>query len=227
MNFIKRIYRRHRALGEINLSLLLFIEILAVFVVGPLTTSHITRPWAFDSCLLIMALLSINGIAQGRVARLMILAGVIGMIISTAHFEDQLTRSQMIGRMISFGVFTATVTFVVIRSVYDDGPITWHRIRGAMIIYLNAALLFAILANLLVIFIPQAYANIADDGRNHFSEMIYFSITTLTTTGYGDITPAHPLARSLANFEEIVGQLYPATLLATLIGRHVSDRGEG
>jgi hypothetical protein len=47
--------------------------------------------------------------------------------------------------------------------------------------------------------------------------MLYFSFTTITSTGFGDIVPVHPLARSLANLEAIVGQLYPATLLARVV----------
>jgi hypothetical protein len=45
----------------------------------------------------------------------------------------------------------------------------------------------------------------------------YFSISPLTTVGYGDITPVHPFARNLAMMEALVGQLYPATLLARLV----------
>ena len=58
------------------------------------------------------------------------------------------------------------------------------------------------------------------------SKLIYFSFVTLTSVGYGDIVPVHPFARSLANIEAIIGQLYPATLLARLVtlehqgGRH-------
>jgi len=47
--------------------------------------------------------------------------------------------------------------------------------------------------------------------------MIYFSFTTLTTLGYGDITPLSPYARSFANLEALIGQLYPAILLARLV----------
>jgi hypothetical protein len=43
------------------------------------------------------------------------------------------------------------------------------------------------------------------------------SFVTLTSTGYGDIIPVHPLARSLCNIESIVGQLYPAMILARLV----------
>jgi hypothetical protein len=49
------------------------------------------------------------------------------------------------------------------------------------------------------------------------SNLIYFSFVTLTTTGYGDIFPVHPIARSLCNLESIFGQLYPATLIARLV----------
>jgi len=49
------------------------------------------------------------------------------------------------------------------------------------------------------------------------SDLIYFSFVTLTTLGYGDIVPVDPVARSLSNIEAILGQLYPATLLARLV----------
>jgi Ion channel len=47
---------------------------------------------------------------------------------------------------------------------------------------------------------------------------------TLTTTGYGDIFPMHPMARSLCNLESIFGQLYPATLLARLVTLELAHR---
>jgi len=58
--------------------------------------------------------------------------------------------------------------------------------------------------------------------------LLYFSLATLTTTGYGDIVPLHSVARSQATLEAVIGQLYPATLLARLVtlemqGRRPSD----
>ena len=50
-----------------------------------------------------------------------------------------------------------------------------------------------------------------------FETALYFSTVTFSTIGYGDIVPMHPLARSLCNIESIVGQLYPATILARLV----------
>jgi hypothetical protein len=55
--------------------------------------------------------------------------------------------------------------------------------------------------------------------------LICFRFVTLTTTGYGDVFPLHPIARSLCNLEAIFGQLYPATLLARLVTLELVDRG--
>ena len=54
--------------------------------------------------------------------------------------------------------------------------------------------------------------------------MTYLSFVTLTTIGYGDILPVHPIARSLCTLEAIIGQLYPATLLARLVTLELEDR---
>ncbi len=59
-----------------------------------------------------------------------------------------------------------------------------------------------------------AVTNLEPLNINFVGNLIYFSFVTLTTTGYGDIVPLHPYARSLANIEAVIGQLYPATLLA-------------
>jgi hypothetical protein len=53
---------------------------------------------------------------------------------------------------------------------------------------------------------------------------LYYSFVTLTTVGYGDITPVGPLARSLAILEALTGQLYPAILLARLVALEVGSR---
>ena len=65
---------------------------------------------------------------------------------------------------------------------------------------------------------PNAFSGTTITARVSLpSDLVYFSFTTLTTLGYGDIMPVHPIARSLSNVEAIIGQVYPATLLARLV----------
>jgi hypothetical protein len=54
--------------------------------------------------------------------------------------------------------------------------------------------------------------------------LLYFSFVNLTSVGFWDIVPVHPVARSLANLEAVVGQLFPATLLARLITLQLEAR---
>jgi len=59
------------------------------------------------------------------------------------------------------------------------------------------------------------------DGESVQSQLLYFSFITLTTIGYGDIMPVHPVARMLGILEGVAGQLFPAVLIARLVALHV------
>jgi len=58
---------------------------------------------------------------------------------------------------------------------------------------------------------------------SHYNDLIYYSFVTLTTVGYGDITPANSLTKSLTILEAIIGQLYLTVLVALLVGKYVSE----
>jgi hypothetical protein len=110
------------------------------------------------------------------------------------------------------------IMWVVARAVYEPGRITYHRILGAIVLYLTIGLLFVALYTLVGAVTSNAFNGLSVAPRVSLpSDLVYFSFITLTTVGYGEIVPVHPIARSLANVEAIIGQLYPATLLARLV----------
>jgi len=77
---------------------------------------------------------------------------------------------------------------------------------------------FATLFTFVGLLLPDAFKGITfDDNPALANSVFYLSFVTLTSTGYGDIVPLHPIARSLCNLESVIGQLYPATLLARLV----------
>jgi hypothetical protein len=77
---------------------------------------------------------------------------------------------------------------------------------------------FATLFTFVGLLLPDAFKGIIfDDNPALANSVFYLSFVTLTSTGYGDIVPLHPFARSLCNIESVIGQLYPATLLARLV----------
>jgi hypothetical protein len=114
--------------------------------------------------------------------------------------------------------------WVVGRAVFAPGRITYHRIMGAILLYFAIGLTFAALYAFVGLFSADAFSGMAvKDSPTLSSTMIYFSFGTLTTAGSGDIAPIHPFARSLSNVESMIGQLYPATLLARLVTLEIED----
>jgi hypothetical protein len=98
------------------------------------------------------------------------------------------------------------------------GAVSVHRVLGAIALYLNLGLMFGTVYRMIWYFIPNSLMNIPGNADwQAYGTILYFSFVTLTSTGYGDVTPVHPLVRTLANVEAIIGQLYPATMLARLI----------
>jgi hypothetical protein len=115
-------------------------------------------------------------------------------------------------------IIAVTLGIVVAQAVFGGGRITYHRIVGAILLYLLMAMTFATLFAFIGLTIPDSFKGIAfEDDSALASSLFYLSFVTLTSTGYGDIVPVHPLARSLCSIESIIGQLYPATILARLV----------
>jgi Ion channel len=122
-------------------------------------------------------------------------------------------------------IIAITLGTIVAGAVFRRGRVTYHRIVGAVLLYLLTAVGFAALFAFVGLSVPDAFKGVAfEDDAALASELFYLSFVTLTTTGYGDIIPVHPLARSLCNIEAIVGQLYPATLLARLVTLELQGR---
>jgi hypothetical protein len=124
-------------------------------------------------------------------------------------------------------VLGLVVIWVVARAVFAPGPITYHRVIGAILVYLTIGLVFVALYTLVGALSPFSFSGLRITDRMTLpSDLVYFSFATLTSVGYGDIVPVHPFARSLTNLEAIIGQLYPATLLARLVSLGQKQRPE-
>ena len=104
------------------------------------------------------------------------------------------------------------------------GPVTASSIQSAVAVYLLFGLAWA---NAYVIAMqqnPHSFQGALRVSWGAPEQWIYFSFTTLTTLGYGDITPLSPVAHSLAVGEALTGQLYLTVLLGRLIGKEMSYR---
>jgi hypothetical protein len=119
------------------------------------------------------------------------------------------------------------LVFMTLKRTLRPGRITGYRVTGGIAGYLLIGLLWSFGYQLLVQCVPDAL-HFEADSVNVRSEqpnpLIYFSFVTLTTVGYGDVKPVHPIARSLCVAEALVGQLYLAILIGSLVGMALQAR---
>ena len=128
-------------------------------------------------------------------------------------------------------LFLGFTTFVILRAVLGGGKVTGDKLAGAICVYLMLGLTFAILYSLMQVTHPGAFllpeALLGPDlGHGGEYVFIYFSFSTLTTLGFGDIVPVAPFARTLTWMEAAAGQLYLAILIARMVGLHLVHRHE-
>jgi hypothetical protein len=111
--------------------------------------------------------------------------------------------------------FLIVLTWVIGTAVFGPGRVTSHRIQGAVAIYLQTDLILAPCYVIILTVVPNAFSLPAlPSPLSNLRQLLYFSVVTLMSTGYGDTAPVLLLARSLASVEAIVSQPFPATLSA-------------
>ena len=133
---------------------------------------------------------------------------------------DQLYLLLLLSFLISSALRTA-------KQVLFTGDIDGKKILGAICLYLLMGLIWAVLYTLVQLTFPGSFTHISSDSAwfTLFPDFIYFSFVTITTLGFGDISPLSPISRFLVYFEAIVGQFYMAILVASLVGSHMSNFG--
>jgi len=130
-------------------------------------------------------------------------------------------------------VISAAILAGVPAAVFLDIRRTWtitpHLIMGLLCVYLMIGIFFAIVFRAVDHFSATQF--FAQTSRPNRTDYLYFSFATLTTVGYGDLTAAENLGRTLAVVEALTGQLYLVTVVALAVanmgvvrsGRHARD----
>jgi hypothetical protein len=122
----------------------------------------------------------------------------------------------------------AILVIMTLKQTFLPGPVNVHRVMGGVAAYLLIGVTWAFGYKLLMEEIPDAIhfqsPLAAGVSTGEPARLIYFSFETLTTVSYGDAYPVNRVARSLAIAEALIGQLYPAILIATLVGMALQER---
>ena len=209
----------------------LFVALLAFFIAFPIAAELVTGGVLLD--FLFFAMLVFSTYAVSRERKVLLVAILLAMPtmafwLSARHIESTLPGA--IGLALS-AMFFAYVVVVLLREVVSSEKIDGQTIYGAMSAYLLIGITWSFVYALVELSTPGAFdfgllATTAENESIHaqLRFFVYYSLVTLSTLGYGDITPLAPLARTLASLEAVMGQLYIAVLVAQLVGTRIAQQ---
>ncbi|MEM9167983.1 MAG: potassium channel family protein [Planctomycetota bacterium] len=121
----------------------------------------------------------------------------------------------------------AVGTLVLIKAVQrmlHTSVVTPALISAAVTVYLLAGVIWTIGFHALETLHPESFVVSGRAAPINAGELSYFSFVTLTTLGYGDVSPATPIARSMATLEAVFGQVFLVVLLGRLVSLHIAQR---
>lgn len=205
-------------------NLALFFSLMALIFampVIPIEDLKLTR--------IILALIVISGLYAAefntRIFRTLFVMGSMVIILTMLDFIIPSSHALDIIAFFANTLFFILVTMALVahvaRAKTADGSTILAAINSYLLIGLSGSLLL-----LIIFFIAPASFNQISPDTATFSSFLYFGFVTLTTLGYGDISPATPLARSLATFLALFGQLYLVIIMAMIIGKYLNTAGE-
>ena len=120
-------------------------------------------------------------------------------------------------------LFFAYTAWLILGAVLRAADVSREVIAAAIVVYMFLGLLWTGIYSTIELLVPGTFAIPAELSGPAIRHLSYFSFTTLTTLGYGDVTPVSPLAQSLATLEALTGQIYLAVLIARLVGIHTAQ----
>ena len=207
-----------------SLSILLLLLIVGELVLPPLMPGRVHRGPVADlvaSLLLLAGVFAVWG-ERRWVFRLVLLFSAIAV---PTRWGSRLVPG---GELASWRAVTelaalVLLTLVVLSKVLRPGLVTRDRLQGGIAAYLLLGLTWANAYQWAALHDPAAFSGAVAGGAGS-SQWVYYSLVTLTTMGYGDITPVSDVARSLAVGEALTGQLYLAILISRLVALELRSR---
>ena len=214
----------------------LLISLLCLCAVGPLLNGSLIGR-IFESFFVLLLVVSISrAVTQNQFEWLMVLMGGLSswLLINLGNLFPVPPFNTVVFEVFSLIAcmsFLISGFLVIARDVFS-GAVTSNRICGALCLYMFIGAIFALIYAAIDVVDPlafrvsesfQPYFNL--DGGMHYKErfslLLYFSFVTISTVGYGDISPVSKFARNFTWLEAVAGQLYLSVMVARLVGLHL------
>ena len=211
----------------------ILVGVLLLFLLEPLLGERGTTSGWMNVLVLLLVVVSLRALWTSRV--LLGVVGIMGSVLVVMSvlesFElmfDAVPISDLVG-----ATFLLVTSYGILYDIFNRDEITADTVYGASAVYMLLGLAFARLYLALLKWAPDSFAaselllsQVDQLGWKASGLIHYYSLVTLTTIGYGDVTPVAPLARNLAAIEGIIGQLFIASVVARLVSLYSREPKE-
>ncbi|HAC66199.1 MAG TPA: two pore domain potassium channel family protein [Cyanothece sp. UBA12306] len=201
----------------------LFIDLIILFFLAPLSILSPFIQLLISLFFFITLLLGVNALSFSpkTMGTLRIVAAIaFGADVIVFPWSTQLTDLTSLIANIFQAIFVFVIIMAIGFRITHEERVNADVIRGGICLYFLLGIFWFFLYQIVDFFDPVAFSMPEGTIR---ANLFYFSFTTLTTVGYGDISPINIFAMTLANAEALVGQIYPAIVIAKLVSLYESD----
>ena len=221
----------HRSLIHIiflernNRFLVLLISLVLFFIIYPMLEQSIVATRVLNLLFLWILLSGVYAIANTRGPLIFSLTLVVlTTVLRWAYYFYELNSLSILESMGNVILFVF-IGVHILQFILRQRIITAELIYAGLSVYLIFGLAWASIYQIIDMWQPGSFiVSKLENPRQDFFQMWYFSMVTLTTLGYGDIAPVSMIARSFVVMEAIMGQFYLAILIASLVGRGVTQK---
>lgn len=205
----------------------LLFSLLAFLCVLPLTHDESSSRLITQ---LVLVFVFITGpLAVARTQLTLAITGIFAVIVFLLGIGSVLGGLDWVtalSALVGFAFFAFLAWLVTRELLFDVSEVTGETLWAAVNVYVLIGLSFAFLYSVMSLANPDAFVGkfMSEPLRDQMLGFVYFSFVTLTTLGYGDITPNNTLVGTLTYLEALIGQLYVAIMIARLVGLYVSKQ---
>jgi len=164
---------------------------------------------------------SVHAVSENRRQLILALSVIVPAIVFGWGHELLQVKMSQVGATILQIIAFSFIAYHILGYALRGGRVDAEKISAAVCVYLLLGVVWQDLYTLVDTLIPGSFNSAVLAGKDY----LYFSFITLSTLGYGDITPVNGPAQALAYMEALVGQLYLTILVARLVGLYIAYAG--
>jgi hypothetical protein len=197
--------------------LVLFCVLVGLIIFTPIAELQGYGHTALTIALVLVIAAAVNAAREHVSLRIIVI--VVGLTAACLQLGSLIFDKMVleISNNISSLVLLLLTTSLILKRVLAVETSNFDTLCGAAAIYLMLGITWTSFFSLISLVYPDAFLGLRDDALERWNDLMYFSFTTLTTLGYGDVAPTNTVARIWATLEAVAGTLYLTILVARLV----------